>query len=181
MKARRGIRGNKSASCSIMGLQLQWRNTMFFSGKVRLTALVASACWLAVPARALDFCDLVPASAVKSALGISGNLVGKPTRNGGNGCAYTTGEPNTPDVVDANSSDYAGLIKTIADSRFGSSLGPNEERVSGVGEAAVYTSKTNGNRQGIFFRAKGKYVNLYVSAGGSNGVPKSAIVSLAAV
>jgi hypothetical protein len=151
---------------------------MMFNLKMSLVVLAASGALWSVPASAQSFCDLVPASEVKAALGITGNLMGKPTREGGNGCAYSTGEANVPNVVDANSSDYAGIIKTVADTRF-ASPGPNEERVSGLGEAAIYTSNTYSHRQSIFFRAKGKYVNLYVSAGGTNGVPKAAIISLA--
>jgi hypothetical protein len=153
---------------------------MMFSIKLSLIVLATSGSLLAVPASAQSFCDLVPASEVKAALGVTGNLVGKPTREGGNGCAYATGEANVPNVVDADSSDYVGIIKTVADARF-ASPGPNEERIPGLGEAAIYTSNTYGHRQSIFFRAKGKYVNLYVSAGGTNGVPKAAILSLAAL
>jgi hypothetical protein len=58
-------------------------------------------------------------------------------------------------------------------------LGPHEERVSGIGEAAVYFDNTSTRRQGIFFRAKGKYVILYVNASGPGEFPKAAVVSLA--
>jgi hypothetical protein len=153
---------------------------MILRNQLGLVVLAASGALWALPADAQSFCDLVPASEVKAALGVAGNLVGKPTREGGNGCAYSTGEANVPNVVDANASDYVGIIKTIADTRF-ASPSPNEERITGLGEAAMYTSDTYSHRQSIFFRAKGKYVNLYVSAGGAKGVPKAAILSLAAL
>ena len=87
----------------------------------------------------------------------------------------------------ADSSDYLGLIKTVADARFASPLGGYEERVSGVGEAAIYGARRVDYpkygvyfQQDMIFRAKGKYVNFTVTTAGASGVPKAVILSLAA-
>jgi hypothetical protein len=132
---------------------------------------------------AQSFCDLVPAAAVKSALGITANLAAKPNMQGGNGCDYAAGGDG-PAAVVADASDYTSVIKAVADARFAGPLLVGEELASGVGEVARYTRKVADIRavryiqQGLFFRAKGKYVNFTVTTLGSSGLPKAAILAL---
>ncbi|MGO8858325.1 MAG: hypothetical protein ACLQO1_21830 [Steroidobacteraceae bacterium] len=153
--------------------------------KVISGALAVTGVLLAATAQAQSFCDLVPASAVAATLGIPANFAAKPNVQGGNGCDYK-GEAGKPDIAVADASDDSGMMKTLSDMRF-KSLGPNDERVSGIGDAAIYYGKTVAYprlaepqyfQQGIVIRAKGKYVSFEVTLPGNKGVPKAAMLSL---
>jgi hypothetical protein len=138
----------------------------------------------AIPASAQSFCDLVPAPAVSTALGVP-NLTAKPNMTGGNGCDYRT-KPGAPLAVRADSSDYADIYKTIFDQRL-TQLSNGDVRVQGVGDAGYYSFQDLQNvpsdltqsytKQSIVFRAKGKIVSFIIFLPGK-GVPKTAVVAL---
>ncbi len=140
----------------------------------------------ATPATAETFCDLVPAAAVKTALGITVNLSAKPSDQVGTGCLYREDAPG-PVTVIASSADASGMTGTMFTQRM-SSLGHNAQVLSDIGEAAYYNEDDNQQyakfpgitytQQSIVFRAKGKIISLKVITAG-NGVPKAALQSLA--
>ena len=148
---------------------------------------LASCGWFAASARAQSFCDLLPASAVQQALGISGNLKATPNTEGGNGCDYKL-DANGPTTVMADSTDDSGIYTTIFNQRL--STMKADARVSGIGDAAYYDQRNNQQipsmpnknftQQSLVFRGKGKIVSFIVMLQGS-GVPKAAILSLGAL
>jgi len=150
---------------------------------------VLGGCVLLAPCmRAQSLCDVLPASAVKSTLGLTGDLSSKPNTEGGNGCDYK-GAAIGPTTVIADSSDDAGIFRTIFDQRM-KMLRPGEQAISGVGDAAYYAERDSQQiprfpgqeftQQSLVFRAKGKIVSFIVMTPG-NGLPKSAILSLGAL
>jgi hypothetical protein len=151
----------------------------------QVALLVAMTC-AAIPASAQSLCELVPAAVVQSTLGISVTLTAAPNTQGGNGCDYK-GASTGPITLTADTVSDAGIYKTIFDQRLGS-LGPTQQRVSGVGDAAYYDFKprqqipkypgVNFTQQSIVFRAKGKIVNFILMIPG-DGVPKASMMALA--
>jgi len=147
--------------------------------------LVAIAC-AAIPASAQSLCELVPAAVVQSTLGIPVTLTAAPNTQGGNGCDYK-GASTGPITLTADTISDAGIYKTIFDQRL-HSLGPTQQLVSGVGDAAYYDLKqqqqipkypgVNFTRQSIVFRAKGKIVNFILTIPG-DGVTKASMLALA--
>ena len=141
---------------------------------------------LAAPVFAQNFCDLVPAAAVKSNLGITIKLEAKPITEGGNGCHYIESN-KAPITLVANTSDASGMSGDMFTQRL-ASLGPNAQLIQGLGEAAYYSQQGNEQmpkfpgvtytQQRIVFRAKGRIVSLLVTTPGS-GIPKEALESLA--
>jgi hypothetical protein len=152
---------------------------------VHQSFLVAVATLGAAAAQAQSLCDLMPAAAVKSALGLNGNLTAKPNTQGGNGCDYKLDGAIATTVI-ADSSDAAGMVGTIFDQRL-KQLGFGAQLVPGLGDAAFYVVKPNQNlptdhtqsytQQSLVFRAKGKIVSFIVMTPGA-GVPKAALLSL---
>ena len=152
----------------------------------RLALLVIIAC-TAIPASAQSLCDLVPAALVQSTLGLSATLTAAPNTQGGNGCDYK-GASTGPITLTADSISDAGIYKTIFDQRL-HSLGPSQQLVSGVGDAAYYDLKqlqqipkypgVNFTQQSVVFRAKGKIVNFILMIPGG-GVTKASMLALAA-
>ena len=151
---------------------------MNFSVNVGMVIFAASWGLVGARAQAVSFCDLVPASAVASTLGITVVLVAKPDADDPNRCDYK-GQGNSPSVdVVALSTLDAGFTKTLADSRFANmSSSAGEERVSGIGDAAIYWNRVN-LQLGMLIRTKGKYVTFTVSTYNAKGLPKDAILSL---
>lgn len=142
--------------------------------------------FFATPAFAQNFCDLVPASVIKSNLGLTNKLEAKPITTGGNGCHYIeNNKAPVPVVVDT--SDASGMMGTLFTQRL-ASLGPNAQLIQGLGEAAYYSERDNlqmpkfpgatYTQQSIVFRAKGRIVSLIVTTAGS-GIPKESLESLA--
>jgi hypothetical protein len=156
------------------------KNVFAFLFALTCTAL------LAPPAFAQNFCDLVPASAVKSTLGIAEKLVAKPITEASNGCHYME-NGHGPIILIANTSDASGMRGTMFEQRL-TSLGPNAQLIQGLGEAAYYSETDNEQipkfpgvtytQQSVVFRAKGKIVSLTVTTAGS-GIPKEALQALA--
>jgi hypothetical protein len=148
--------------------------------------MLACTALLTTPAVAQNFCDLVPAAAVKSNLGITTKLEAKPNIEGGNGCHYIESN-KAPITLVANTSDAAGMSGEMFEHRL-TSLGPNAELIQGLGEAAYYSQQDNEQlpkfpgvtftQQRIVFRAKGRIVSLLLTTAGS-GIPKEALQSLA--
>jgi hypothetical protein len=153
---------------------------------VPLLLALPCAVLFATPAFAQNFCDLVPASAVKSNLGITTKLEAKPNTEGGNGCRYIESN-KAPITLVANTSDASGMSGDMFTQRL-ASLGPNAQLIQGLGEAAYYSQLDNEQipkfpgvtytQQRIVFRAKGRIVSLLVTTPGT-GVPKEALESLA--
>ena len=149
-------------------------------------ALLVTMMCAAIPASAQNLCDLVPPAVVQSTLGISVTLTAAPNTQGGNGCDYK-GASAGPLTLTADAISDAGIYKTIFDQRL-RSLGPTQQRVSGVGDAAYYDFKqhqeiskypgVNFTQQSIVFRAKGKIVNFILMIPG-DGVPKALMLALA--
>jgi hypothetical protein len=149
-------------------------------------ALFAALTCAAIPASAQSLCDLVPAAVVRSTLGISVTLTATPNSQGGNGCDYK-GTSTGPITVRADTISDTGVYKTIFDQRL-RSLGPTEQLVSGIGDAAYYDFRDNQQipkyqdlnftQQDIVFRAKGKIVNFSLMIPGK-GVPKASMLALA--
>ncbi len=104
----------------------------------QVALLVAMTC-AAIPATAQSLCELVPAAVVQSTLGISVTLTAAPNTQGGNGCDYK-GASTGPITITADTVSDAGIYKTIFDQRL-RGLGPTQQRVSGVGDAAYYDFK----------------------------------------
>src|SRR5271155_1207683 len=102
-------------------------------------ALFVTLTCAAIPATAQSLCDLVPAAVVQSTLGISATLTAAPDTQGGNGCDYK-GASTGPITLTAASISDAGVYKTIFDQRL-HSLGPTQQLVSGIGDAAYYDFK----------------------------------------
>src|ERR1039458_9936713 len=102
-------------------------------------ALLVSMTCAAIPASAQSLCELVPAAVVQSTLGISVTLTAASNTQGGNGCAYK-GASTGPLTLTADTISDAGIYKTIFDQRL-HSLGPTQQLVSGVGDAAYYDFK----------------------------------------
>jgi len=150
-----------------------------------LFALMCTAL-LATPAVAQNFCDLVPATVVKTTLGVTDKLVAKPMTEGGNGCHYMQ-NGHGPVLLVADTSDAAGMMGTLFTQRL-TSLGPNAELIPGLGEAAYYSRRENQQmpkfpgvsftQQSIVFRAKGRIVSLMMTTSGT-GISKEALASLA--
>jgi hypothetical protein len=123
---------------------------------------------------------------VQSTLGISATLTATPNTEGGNGCDYK-GASTGPITLDADTVSDAGMYKTIFDQRL-HNLGPNEQLVSGIGDAALYELRQDQEitkypgvsftQQSIVFRAKGKIVNFILMIPGK-GVPKASMLALA--
>jgi hypothetical protein len=140
----------------------------------------------AIPASAQSLCDLVSAAIVQSTLGISVPLNATPNTQGGNGCDYK-GAATGPTTVIADTVSDSGMYRTIFDQRL-HTLGPTQQLVSGIGDAAYYDLKqdqqipkypgVNFTQQSIVFRAKGKIVNFILMVAG-NGVPKASMLALA--
>lgn len=158
------------------------------SHRLLLVAVLAGAA-VSVSARsasAQNFCDLVPAAAVQSTLGISATLTATANTQGGNGCDYK-GASTGPITITADSVSDTGIYKTIFDQRL-HSLGSTQQLVSGVGDAAYYDLKQHEQipkypgisytQQSIVFRAKGKIVNFILLVPGS-GVAKDKMLALA--
>jgi hypothetical protein len=151
----------------------------------RLALLVTLTC-AAIPASAQSLCELVPAAVVQSTLGIPVTLTAAPNTQGGNGCDYK-GISTGPITITADTISDAGMYKTIFDQRL-HSLGPTQQLVSGIGDAAYYDFKqgqqipkypgVNFTQQSIVFRAKGKIVNFILMIPG-DGVPKASMLALA--
>jgi hypothetical protein len=135
---------------------------------------------------AQSLCNLLPAPAVQSALGLTTPLTATPDTDGGNGCDYKGATPG-PIIVMADTSDSSGIVGTMFNQRL-TKLGPNAALVSGVGEAAYYDESHHQqipkypgvvfSKQDVVFRAKGKIVSFVCTFQG-NGVPKSTILALA--
>jgi len=152
----------------------------------RLALLVTLTC-AANPACAQSLCELVPAAAVQSTLGISSTLAAAPNTQGGNGCDYR-GAAAGPVTLTADTVSDDGMYKTIFDQRL-HSLGPTQQLVSGIGDAAYYDLRQHQQipkypgisftQQSIVFRAKGKIVNFILMIPG-DGVPKASMLALAA-
>jgi hypothetical protein len=153
-----------------------------FLSPVALVAIVPAL--FTIPASAQSFCDLVPASAVSTALGVP-NLTAKPNTTGGNGCDYRT-KPGAPAAVIADSSDYTDIYKTIFDQRL-ARLSHGDTLLQGVGDAGYYSFQDGQNvpsdltqsytKQSIVFRAKGKIVSFIIFLPGK-GLPKTAVLAL---
>jgi hypothetical protein len=139
-----------------------------------------------IPAAAQSLCDLVPPATVKSTLGITVSLTATPNTEGGNGCDYK-GASTGPITIRADALSDTGIYKTIFDQRL-RKLGPSEQLVAGIGDAAYYDLKqdqqipkyqgVNFTQQAIVFRAKGKIVNFILMIPG-DGVPKASMLALA--
>src|SRR5208337_270150 len=109
-----------------------------------------------------------------------------PNMEGGNGCDYK-GASAGPITLTADSIADGGMYKIIFDQRM-KSLGPTQQLVSGIGDAAYYDFKplqqipkypgVNFTQQSIVFRAKGKIVNFILMIPG-DGVPKASMLALA--
>jgi hypothetical protein len=140
----------------------------------------------ATPATAETFCELVPAAAVKAALGITENLTAKPSDAAGTGCLYREDAPG-PVTLIASSGNASGMMGTLFSQRM-NSLSHNAQALPDVGEAAYYDETGNQQfakfpgttytQQSIVFRAKGKIISLRVMTSGG-GVTKTAVQSLA--
>jgi hypothetical protein len=147
--------------------------------------LIAVATLGAAFAHAQGLCDLLPATAVKSALGLSGNLTAKPNTRGGNGCDYKL-DGAIPTTVIADPSDASGMVGTIFDQRL-KQPGFGAQLVPGLGDAAFYVVEPDQNlltdqtqsytQQSLVFRAKGKVISFIVMTPGA-GVAKAALLSL---
>jgi hypothetical protein len=79
----------------------------FLRYAVTLLLALAGCELLANCAQAQSLCDLLPATVMKSALGLTGDLSAKPNTEGGNGCDYKSAAVG-PTTVIADSSDDAG-------------------------------------------------------------------------
>jgi hypothetical protein len=160
----------------------------FLRYAVTLLLALAGCELLANCAQAQSLCDLLPATVMKSALGLTGDLSAKPNTEGGNGCDYKSAAVG-PTTVIADSSDDAGIIRTIFDQRM-KMLVPGGQAISGVGDVAYYEEKKNQQipkfpgqnftQQSLVFRAKGKIVSFIVMTPG-DGVLKSALLALGAL
>jgi hypothetical protein len=150
-----------------------------------LALLVTLTC-AATSASAQSLCELVPAAVVQSTLGIPVTLTATPNTQGGNGCDYK-GTSTGPITVTADTISDSGIYKSVFDKRL-QSLGPTQQLVSGIGDAAYYDFKklqqipkypgVNFTQQSIVFRAKDKIVNFTIMIPG-NGVPKASMLALA--
>jgi hypothetical protein len=142
----------------------------------------------AIPATSLtaqSLCDLLPASAVQSALGLSTPLTATPNTQGGNGCDYKVASPG-PIVVMADTADDSGFTQTYFNQRL-SQPGSGGQAISGIGDGAYYTENRRNSfpkypginfaKQDLVFRAKGK-ITSFVCTFQGNGVPKSALLAL---
>jgi hypothetical protein len=137
-------------------------------------------------ARAQSLCDLLPASAVKAALGITTELTATPNTGGGNGCDYKTPAAG-PTAVTANTGDDSGFKRMMFDQLMKTSS-PGKKAVSGLGDEAFYEERRDQQipkypgvrftQQSVVFRAKGKLISLIVMLPG-NGVPESSMMSFA--
>jgi hypothetical protein len=142
--------------------------------------------FLATPAIAQSFCDLVPAATVKSTLGLAEKLAAKSKGEGSTGCLYKSNSPGPVTLV-ADTSDASGMRGTMFEQRL-ATLGPKTQLIQGLGEAAYYSQTDNEQmpkfpgvtytQQLIVFRAKGKIVSLMVTTPGT-GIPKEALEALA--
>ncbi len=138
-----------------------------------------------VPAQAEGLCDLVPATTVKALLGISETLVASPDTEWGNGCDYMIPHTGLP-IVEAIASDDTGM-DSIALTNHVAALNDDDQIVTGIGDAAIYTDDGNAQnpstptvsytRQSLIFREQNKIVDFVVMTT-HNPPPEAAILSL---
>jgi hypothetical protein len=151
-----------------------------------LTVIVLAAGVLfSLPAEAESLCDLLPASKVKALLNLSDTLVAVPNTEWRNGCDYSVPHSSQP-IVEAESTDDTGM-DSIALTNHVSVLNDDDQRVSGIGNAAIYTDDgheqdpsapaVSYNRQSLIFRTDEKIVDFVVTCSG-NGPTELAVLSL---
>jgi hypothetical protein len=139
-------------------------------------------------ARAQSLCDLLPASLVKSTLGLTSDLTAAPNTQGGNGCDYKS--PGVgPLTVSADCGNESEMTKMMFNAEV-KALGRGGQRLSGMGDDAFYDEKRNqqmpkypGKRftqQSVVIRAKGKVISLIVMTP-EDGIAKAAVISLGTV
>ena len=149
-----------------------------------LIAFLAAVAVSAIPIRAQSLCDLVPAAAVQSTLGITTPLKATPNTDGGNGCDYK-GMAAGPIWIKADDTDYTGIYKTIQDQQF-TQLPYGSTLVTGIGDKAYYSEnhgqniagyQLNYTKQALVFVAKGKIISfIFVLL--NQGAPKANVLAL---
>lgn len=137
------------------------------------------------PAKAQSLCDLIPASKVKALLHLNDTLIAAPNTEWGNGCDYSTPHANQP-IVEAETTDDTGM-DSLALTNHVSSLNDDDQRVSRIGEVAIYTDDDHEQdpsaptvyytRQSLIFRTDEKIVDFVVMYPG-NGLTEVAVLSL---
>ena len=153
--------------------------------KLALILALTTATAMTTPASAQGFCDLLPASAVQSTLGISTALTATPNTEGGNGCDYK-GMAAGPVTIIADSSDDTGMYRAIFNQQL-SRPGPNGQAISGLGDAAFCVESHHQqipkypgvmySKQDLVFRGKGKIIS-YICMIPGNGVSRAAVLAL---
>jgi len=123
-----------------------------------------------LPAPAQSLCDMMPAATVKALLHLGRDLAATPDTEWGNGCDYNIPNGALP-VVEAITSDDTGM-DSIALTNHVASLNDDDQLVTGIGEAAIYTQDTNAQdpstpgisytRQSLIFRDQDKIVDFVV-------------------
>jgi hypothetical protein len=150
-----------------------------------VAALFAASLLFPVSAQAQSLCDLLPALKVKSILDIRAALAASQNMEWGNGCDYSIPQASQP-VVEAEASDDTGM-DSLALTNHAASLNDDDQRVSGIGEVAIYTDDPHAQdpsaptvfytRQSLIFRTEDKIVD-FVIISNSDAPTEAEVLSL---
>ena len=150
-----------------------------------IAGLFAVSLLFPLAAEAQSLCNLLPASKVKSLLDFNQALVAAPDMDWGNGCDYSLPHASQP-VVEAETSDDTGM-DSLALTNHADSLNDDDQRVTGIGEVAIYTDDDHEQdpsaptvfytRQSLIFRTDDKIVD-FVIISSSRGPTEAEVLAL---